>query len=167
MQRGNEAGRRTRGSRRWNWRKSSTSTATWRGGGASKSPTRWPSASARSKFGSRTVAWRPRRRNSNRTLNQMRHPPAPTINWPLATPIIGRLSRRRPVFYRPAWLKPFFFHFANSKNIFISIQFIIFFFLVKRSSRQFLERKMPDSDFFFIFRRFQIIIARQSLRFSG
>ena len=59
--RGEEVARRTRATRRWNWRKSSTLTTTWRGGGGSKSPTPCAWRSAKSRFGSRTGAWNWRR----------------------------------------------------------------------------------------------------------
>lgn len=51
----------THGIRHWNWRKSSTSIATWPDGVVSKSPMRSVSQSAKLKFGSRIVAWSGRR----------------------------------------------------------------------------------------------------------
>lgn len=57
------AARRTRATRRWNWRKSSTQITTWRGGGGSKWPTPYAWQSARSKFGSKTDAWSSRKRS--------------------------------------------------------------------------------------------------------
>ena len=57
------AARRTRATRRWNWRRSSTRTTTWRGGGGSKwrTPSVW--RNARSRSGSRTGAWNSKRRS--------------------------------------------------------------------------------------------------------
>ena len=57
MARWNDRGRRTPGTKRWSWRRSSTSTATWRGGVASRSrmPFAWRNVKSRS--GSRIDGW--------------------------------------------------------------------------------------------------------------
>lgn len=61
MERRSDRGRRTRATRRWNWRRSSTSIVTWHGGGGSRSHTVCVSPSGKSRSGSRTGAWNGKR----------------------------------------------------------------------------------------------------------
>lgn len=91
---GVEAVRRTRATRRWSSRKSSTQITTWRGGGGSKWPTPCAWQSARSKFGFKTDAWSSRRRfrpSRSSTSRTKRRIPKAAASAP-----IRPTHRRRP-----------------------------------------------------------------------
>ena len=66
VQRGRGRELHTPGTRPWSWRKSSTSTGTWRAGGGSRSPMPSASLSGRSRSGSRTGGWSGRKTTSSR-----------------------------------------------------------------------------------------------------
>ena len=66
VQKGRGRELRTPGTRPWSWRKSFTSTGTWRADGGSRSPMPSASLSGRSRSGSRTGGWSGRKTTSSR-----------------------------------------------------------------------------------------------------
>ena len=96
------AGKRTHATRRWNWRKSSTRTTTWRGGGASKWRTPCASPSDRSRSGSRTGVWSSKKRSRPSKSSTSRRRPHRAAARPAAlarasrVPVPTRHRHRRP-----------------------------------------------------------------------
>ena len=80
-----EHARPTRVTRRWSWRKNSTSTATWRADAASRWPTSCTWRSDRSRSGSRTDAWSGRKITGWRTRQLNTNKPRPPPCYPRST----------------------------------------------------------------------------------
>lgn len=143
------AARRTRATRRWNWRKSSTQITTWRGGGGSKWPTPYAWQSARSKFGSKTDAWssrkrsRPSRSSTSKTkprIPKVESAPIRPTHLPRPTEEIENKQMTRKckqlnqiISLLPPTLTPtiFFFDFPSTFSFPFYKEQIMFFFLFK------------------------------------